>query len=748
MSDTNVKINILFNGSEVNTSIQEITANFSSFNSVLNDIKIIKLQSLVNVFKDVKAGLSELTESGASFEYSMAELSAMTGVVGDGLADIGKLARENAKIFGGDASKSVETYKLLLGQLTPELAKTPQALSSMGRHVSILSKQMGNDAVAATEVLTTAMNQYQISLDDPILASQEMADMMNIMTAAALEGSAELPQIKAALEQVGMVAKTASVTFAETNAAIQVLDKAGKKGSEGGVALRNIIGDLEKGRFLPKIVKDEFKAVGVDVDVLGDRTLSLTDRLRALQPIIHDSALLSKLFGEANYASGVALLSNIDEIDRLNTAIKETNAAEEYAGMVMETYNERLSRIRAGFEDFKISIFSVTGSFMPFVEIIGSGAVEIARLYPLGQMLSTLFKKSLYVEIGKSSKAIFSWTKSIIWNKVIMSSWLSIQAVYITVTNLLTGSINMATAATRIFNAVFLKSPLGWIALGVGAIAGAFALLKNNAQDAAEETGKTLKNLKETAALKIQEETGNKKAATVGSLSLMKAELDGTVNDDEISAIAQKYETETGVPFDIKNYKKDKESYWSQYSNAVTKSATITGANSGIQAGIEEYVKALDSENRKIAEDEWWNENMAGKLATEGYWTAGNTEGSMATYIKPSYYSGRNIDYSKRDGYEKEIKRLQEELSNNIAENNENLEAFKTVIIPTNLSKNDKDTSTIKGGEGIKNINITINDGLVNDVKNYFQGGEYNFDDFMNRLKLALMLVLNDANTI
>ena len=35
-----------------------------------------------------------------------------------------------------------------------------------------------------------------------------------------------------------MAAKGAGVSFEETNAAIQVLDKAGKKGAEGGVALR------------------------------------------------------------------------------------------------------------------------------------------------------------------------------------------------------------------------------------------------------------------------------------------------------------------------------------------------------------------------------------------------------------------------------------------------------------------------------------------------------------------------------
>ena len=51
----------------------------------------------------------------------------------------------------------------------------------MGNCIATTSKLMGGDGVAAAEVLTTAMNQYGISLDDPMKASAEMARMMNVM---------------------------------------------------------------------------------------------------------------------------------------------------------------------------------------------------------------------------------------------------------------------------------------------------------------------------------------------------------------------------------------------------------------------------------------------------------------------------------------------------------------------------------------------------------------------------------------
>ena len=64
-----------------------------------------------------------------------------------------------------------EEPKLLLSQLSPELGNYPTALRAMGDNIATLSKTMGGDATAAAEVLTTAMNQYGISMDDSMEAS-------------------------------------------------------------------------------------------------------------------------------------------------------------------------------------------------------------------------------------------------------------------------------------------------------------------------------------------------------------------------------------------------------------------------------------------------------------------------------------------------------------------------------------------------------------------------------------------------
>ena len=306
----------------LNRKIKDSTGFFDTFQST-----VFKVNQCSEYINNLSNSIDELMRPGADLNAQLADLAAISGAAGKELAIIEENARATAIAFGGSAAQSVEAYKLLLSQLSPELTKYPAALRAMGDNIAILSKTMGGDATAAATVLTTAMNQFGVSLDDPMEASEKMAEMMNIMAAAGREGSAELPTIQKALEQCGMMAKASGVSFAEANAAIQALDKAGKKGAEGGVALRNVMSILGQGRFLPKDVQQELAAAGVDINDLTDKSKSLTERMRALQPVMNDSALFTKLFGRENSAAAMALMQSLDQVDAWTEAITGTNTA-------------------------------------------------------------------------------------------------------------------------------------------------------------------------------------------------------------------------------------------------------------------------------------------------------------------------------------------------------------------------------------------------------------------------------------
>lgn len=383
----------------LNKATGEFTAKVSSAQKGLQSFVGLALQieTLSSGFQRVSESLSGIIAPGVALNTSLTDLKAITGVTGEGLQQIEGYARETAKAFGIDAAGAVESYKLILGQLSPELAKSPVALKAMGDHVATLSKLMGGDATAAAEVLNTAMNQYGVDLSDPIAASEEMARMMNVMAAAGKEGSAELPQIKEALEQAGMAAKGAGVSFEEANAAIQVLDKAGKKGSEGGIALRNVLSTLSQGRFLPREVRKELAQMGIDVARLADKNLSLKERLDMLRPVMQDSALFTRLFGKENANAAMALVGGSEAVAEYTSAIQGTTSAQDQASIVMESFGERQARIHQQIEDLKIGLFNWIGDFSLWASALGDAAIPIAQLLPLLQFA------------GGGIKGIYTW---------------------------------------------------------------------------------------------------------------------------------------------------------------------------------------------------------------------------------------------------------------------------------------------------------------------------------------------------
>lgn len=409
---------------QINSNFDKSNAAFNKFSTnVLTGVEKIQrrlnsvsMNAFIQNMNAAADGISSLNDPGMKLSSSLAELKAITGIAGKGLKEIEGYARESAKTFGGSAADGVESYKLLLSQLSPELAKQPKALKAMGDNVAILSKQMGGDNAAAAEVLTTAMNQFGVSLDDPLQASKDMSAMMNIMSKSAADGSAELPALKAGLEQSGLAAKTSNISFAESVAALQVLDKAGKKSSEGGVAFRNVMATLAEGRFLPKEVQAELKAAGVDINALTDKSKTFKERLDPLNKIMNDQALVTKLFGKENSAAAIALIQGRDAMDSFTKSSQGTTDALRQAADIMDSPLEKNKRLQAQIDDFKISLFNGTNGWLGYANVIGNTTRDFSNMLPLfsgaGKVLATLTSATKLQALwtGAVSTATGLWT--------------------------------------------------------------------------------------------------------------------------------------------------------------------------------------------------------------------------------------------------------------------------------------------------------------------------------------------------
>lgn len=343
---------------DLGSSFQALTGGVTSLVPGLGSVSgILAGGGIAAGIAAVGAGVAYSIDKGKEFETQLASLSSITGVSGPALDDLGEKAKIMASKFGTDATANIESFKTILSKLGPDIAKSPEALNSMAESVNTLSKATGDDPGKATEALTGALLQFGVSLDDPIKAADAMKVAMNVLAAGAKEGASEVPDVAAAINVAGVAAKSAKVSFEETNSAIQVLAAGGKVGAEAGTSLRNVLNTLGAGRFLPKDTQTELKAAGVDINKLGDTTISMSERLRELNKISGDAALKTKLFGTDAAAASILIEGANGNMDELTKKLTGTNTAYDQAAINMNTFDESLNRIKSNVDNFAISFY-------------------------------------------------------------------------------------------------------------------------------------------------------------------------------------------------------------------------------------------------------------------------------------------------------------------------------------------------------------------------------------------------------
>lgn len=451
---------------EMRKNLAGMTAGVGGVNKNLERTRAIDISAISNSFVNLKDRLNEVTQPGVAFDTQMHDLEAITGVTGAALDNLGERARALAKTYGGEAATGVETFKLLISQLGPEIAKQPDVLEEMARQATLLSKTMKGDLVGATEALTTSMNQYGVDINNPIAAQAAMTRITNVLAAAAKEGSAEVPALKEGMAAVGGAAKAAGVNFELTAAALEQLDKAGKKSAEGGVALRNVLGRLAEGRFMPERSRKALELAGIDVAKLGDNSIKATDRLRMLRPILADTALMSQLFGVENELAGRALVQNADAIDTMAAKITGTTVVQEQANAVMSSWSEKMSRMKAQISDWGISIFGATQTALPFINVGFSGISMMADLKLAHEGFAMIMNTKVITSIGAGLVAMRTMTLT--------------QMLQAGATGVVSAATSVATAAQWAWNAALDANPIGIVIMAIAALVGAVVWMTNH----------------------------------------------------------------------------------------------------------------------------------------------------------------------------------------------------------------------------------------------------------------------------
>jgi len=472
----------------------------------------------------ITEGFAAAIEEGKNFEQSMAGLQAVTGVSGEGLDDLGKRARELASQFGGSASVQVEAFKTILSKFGPDLAQTPEALGKVSENVNILAKAAGLDAKGAVDALSNSMLQFGVDASDPAKLAEQSGRFINVLAASAKVGAAEIPDVASAILACGVAAKGANISFEETNAALQALAVGGKVGAEAGTGLRNVIGKLIDGGKEQKAVLASmglsYKELGETLTTkgIGPALETLRDKFKDFGTDAEKAAALQKLFGAENQATAGILLDGVDNIKAFTEGVTGTNEAFTQAEVNMNTFGERMDRLKTQFQEGLLSAYqavapaltSLFDTLVPkIVGIVQNLASAFAPVFAvLGTILGGVIAATLNVVVGAISY-LAEGLKELA--PFILAAAVGF-GIYTLAMNAVAIGSAIATFATTTLGAAIAANPIGAAIVVVLAAVAAYKALSDAFTETAGEALEAAEAGKKNIEIQIQDNVQKKQS--------------------------------------------------------------------------------------------------------------------------------------------------------------------------------------------------------------------------------------------
>lgn len=366
-------------------------------------------------------------------DASLQSLQAITGVTGEAFksfaAEIDKVSKSQNK-FAGDTAKAFE----VVGSAQPILLKNAELLSKVTDSAITLSKAGLMPIEDSAKSLTGTMNQFGLDA--------EHADrVINLFSAGAKEGSANIRLLSESFNKVGAVAKDSNLTLEQTGAALELMSKFELKGAEAGISLKSTLLRLKSAQL-------GFKSGQF---VLNDALEEFNIKLAATKDPIKKAALEEKVFGKVHILTGKILTQNISELNRLTDVMSDTNEATKQAAINSFSFKNLLDEISASFRNVTTT---TDGNNATLLKLKG-------------------FLKSVADNMEKIISVTLTVIKVFLAYKAIMIGFNIVMTTY----NIVTKAV---TAAQWLWNAAMTANPIGLIIVGIGLlIAGVVLLIKN-----------------------------------------------------------------------------------------------------------------------------------------------------------------------------------------------------------------------------------------------------------------------------
>lgn len=331
----------------------KIKEGFGSIMDSIEDLGVAGITSLAALSVAVQSAFSYFTESFMNFEEAAADTKGELGLTQEQIRELKEEAQKTGPQFAKTAQEMIEAYNAV-GSGKSELVATKRGLQDVTDAAITLSTIGKMNMQESAEVVVESLNQYG-------KGAQDAAKFVDILATGTKVGAAKIDEISRSLVVVGPVAKSANVSFGETNALLQVLAQNGIKGESAGTALRGTL--LELANSTDKSINPTVVGLGTALQNLADKNLSVVE--------------MTKLVGKESVSAAIALRDNAGKVKEWTTAIEK-------GGGAAEMYKDKTSTLRFQINQAKAVILNYAVSIGEVLAPIISNAIKVTLSFIAG----------------------------------------------------------------------------------------------------------------------------------------------------------------------------------------------------------------------------------------------------------------------------------------------------------------------------------------------------------------------------
>ncbi len=438
-------------------------------------------------FAGIIMGARKAVDEFNNFEQRLANLSALTGLVGEDMQWLGQEAATMATstIEGNvrirqSADAILDAYTKV-GSQRPELLKNKELLAAVTQDALILAEAGNMELAPAVSAVTTTLNQMN-------LQATESRRVINAIAAGSKAGAADIPYLTQAMEKAGTTANFMGMSVEQVVGAIETVAPYYSRAEMAGNSLDKVM----------------LKMRATNIGFVNG-VFSLDAAMAELEQRFKNGETSVDLFGIEHAKMAEILAANRHEYNRYTAAVTNSNVAIEQATTNTDTNAAKLEQAR---NKYKQNLRELGGLLAPvmtfstnFFSYLMKTILEITRNWDKSRDILIAL---IATYVAYNAQALIAYANTIRLNAAQILNYTITAATTIakkaaTAATLLfaaaqaslAGNTTRAAAAMRMLRATMATTPWGAILAGVTAVAGALVVYFRN-QNRATETQKAM----------------------------------------------------------------------------------------------------------------------------------------------------------------------------------------------------------------------------------------------------------------